>query len=274
MPYGMLRSQGGYPHPEPPNAAGQLRRFALMYQLLPYIEQDALYKRFVEWSGPPAPNWDNNFIDENGVQFGPGWYFGKQTVKTLMCPSNPTNHLSEPNPGTPPGRYALTSYYGCAGTRSYPRAASGGRPGLDQFRNGAFDQNRQYALEALPDGTSNTLLLGERHYFDPVFDSSPIADDKIKDWGWVWFGAQGDAFLGTSVRINFRLPADFDSRSGGEQQLLFEDRINAFGSGHTGGANFALADGSVRFIRDSISPVTFLALGSRNGGEVLGNDAY
>jgi prepilin-type processing-associated H-X9-DG protein len=53
---------------------------------------------------------------------------------------------------------------------------------------------------------------------------------------------------------------------------LFEDRINAFGSGHTGGANFTLADGSVRFIRDSLSPTTLLYLGTRAGGEVIPND--
>ncbi len=121
-----------------------------------------------------------------------------------------------------------------------------------------------------PDGTSNTIMLGERQYFDPVFDSSPIVDDRIRDWGWTWFGGEGDANLGTSVPINYRLPANFDTLGGGTQQLLFEDRINAFGSMHTGGANFALADGSVTFISQSISPITFRALGTRAGGEVPG----
>ncbi len=120
----------------------------------------------------------------------------------------------------------------------------------------------------IPDGTSNTIMLGERQYFDPVFDSSPIVDDRIRDWGWTWFGGEGDANLGTSVPINYRLPANFDTLGGGTQQLLFEDRINAFGSMHTGGANFALADGSVTFISQSISPITFRALGTRAGGEV------
>jgi len=266
LPYGMLRNQTDFPHPESPNALNQYRRCGLMHQLLPYIEQDALEKRW-------------NYYDFNANRREPGgtvdWvgeHFFKQTVKTLMCPSNPTNHLSEPASGTP-GLYALTSYYGAGGTRGYPRNATG-RPSLFQYRDGALQQNARIGVEAIPDGTSNTLLFGERHYFDPVFDTSPIVDDRIKDWGWVWFGAQGDCFLGTNVKINFRLPANFDSLSGGEQQLLFDDRINAYGSGHTGGANFTLGDGSVRFIRDSISPLTFLALGTRNGGEVLGNDAY
>jgi hypothetical protein len=37
---------------------------------------------------------------------------------------------------------------------------------------------------------------------------------------------------------------------------------------HTGGAQFAIADGSVRFISQSIDQITFNALGSRAGGEV------
>jgi prepilin-type processing-associated H-X9-DG protein len=246
-----------------PNGANP--RFCLMLQLLPYIEQDALAKR---WN---LYDFGANERDENGVRFGPGWYFLKQTVPTLACPSQPIGeHKSRPKSG-PAGQYALTSYYGCAGTRGYSRGATD-RPSLWQYRDGVFDQNRRYAVTAISDGTSNTLMFGERHYFDPVFDSSPIVDDHIADWGWLWFGAQGDAFLGCSVKINFKLPADFDSRSGGEQQVLFEDRINAFGSGHTGGANFTLADGSVRFIRDSLSPTTLLYLGTRAGGEVIPND--
>jgi len=43
----------------------------------------------------------------------------------------------------------------------------------------------------------------------------------------------------------------------------------AFGSRHTGGANFCLGDGSVRFVRDNISAAAYNAFGSRNGGETI-----
>ena len=45
-------------------------------------------------------------------------------------------------------------------------------------------------------------------------------------------------------------------------------------SNHPGGVNVAFADGSVKFVKDSISPVTWWALGTRNGGETVSGDAY
>ena len=42
-------------------------------------------------------------------------------------------------------------------------------------------------------------------------------------------------------------------------------------SRHSGGVNLLLGDGSVRFVRDSVTVATWRALGSRNGGEVLGD---
>jgi prepilin-type N-terminal cleavage/methylation domain-containing protein/prepilin-type processing-associated H-X9-DG protein len=261
LPYGVLRESGNFPPDEPSllfTPQGN-RRYALMHQLLPHLEQDNLWKRWDHF------NFDNN---RNGPDA-----FTKQIVKTLVCPSNqPGTPLNIPNPGAShAGLYFLTSYYGNGGTRSYP-SANASRPSLWTFQgDGMFYRNRRFRITDATDGTTNTLLFGERHFFDPVFDRSPVVDDKIADWGWGWYGGEADAHLGTSAPINFKLPANFDSLDAGSQQLLFEDRINAYGSGHPGGANFALSDGSVRFINDSISPVTFRALGTKAGGEVIGD---
>lgn len=70
------------------------------------------------------------------------------------------------------------------------------------------------------------------------------------------------------MRINFR----WTPGTNVTDPVALDDRMNAYGSGHTGGANFAMGDGSIRFIRDSIAQVTLLAMGTRAGGEVI-NDA-
>lgn len=267
LPYGMLRHQASsdplsnWPSPEPPNAAGQYRRVQMMHELLPYIEQENLYRRWDMF------NFNNNTIDESGVQWGPGWFFVKQTVSTLTCPSDPT----ATNPLNPDGRYFNSTYFGAAGTRGYNRGGfTGGpsvRPSHFDYRDGMFAQNQRYTLLGITDGTSNTLMLGERHYFDPVFDAARPTS-PMSNWGWCWFVATANTFLGTDVRINYRWTPATDVLNPNN----LDDRMNAYGSGHTGGVNVAFGDGSVRFIRDTIDMTTWRAMGTRTGGEVLRND--
>ncbi len=50
--------------------------------------------------------------------------------------------------------------------------------------------------------------------------------------------------------------------------------FNNANSYHPGGVNVLLADGSVRFVKDSISQATWWALGTRANGEVISADSY
>src|SRR5436305_2069719 len=115
LPYGVLRNNSAsFPFPDPANPN---RRYALMHQLLAYIEQDNLWKRWDQ------TNFNNNHIDPNTKQVdGPNAFF-KQQVKTLVCPSNPNagNPLNQPVTPSEGGIYFITSYFGSGGTRSYPK---------------------------------------------------------------------------------------------------------------------------------------------------------
>ncbi|MCA9194588.1 MAG: DUF1559 domain-containing protein [Planctomycetales bacterium] len=274
FPYGYLRNQGlsdprdsaFNPFPESPTN----RRYSMMWQLLPFMEQAPLYGRF-----------DQLVFNNNRKarlpdgSLGPDWtgdFFLKQAFPGLMCPSNPVGPLNVAVDGSESGRYAITSYMGCAGFRSYPRC-NAAFPSLcwdpvtnPQQYGGMFYRNKRYKHGQISDGTSNTIMLGERHIFDPVFDQ--YAGDLMTDWGWVWFGAEADTFLSTGARINFRFPTTWPTLDTATQTQMFYDRFSAFGSGHVGGAQFTLADGSTRFMSENLSNSVLVALGSRAGGEV------
>ncbi len=135
-------------------------------------------------------------------------------------------------------------------------------------------------IAAFTDGMSNTIFIGEENYdlqaaYGDGSNGLPDGRDLqgIARRKALWqFGSDSidcqmglnEALGSTGVRMNY--PKD-TSTSGAN----LEAYIVSFGSRHTGGANFMLGDGSVRFIRDSIDPGTYSALGTRAGGEVVGD---
>jgi len=296
FPYGMLRDGGHgvanaeqWPNgpasfPEYANKStsppSQPRRCSLHLQLLPYMEQPNLYAL-----------WDMTTFSNNQKQKNPdgtygadfvGDFFTKKTTPYLMCPAAPVGPLNSSTTAGESDRWALTTYYGIAGYSSY-RGCHASMPGLCHVEDaaaanynpkrlgGMFFRNRRIKIADATDGTSNTLLFGERDYYDPILDGTPSIDDRINDWGWVWFGAEGDNFLSTRVAINYRLPANFVSLDSGTQDIRYRERFNAMGSRHTGGAQVAMTDGSVRFLSENIASDIRIGLGSRAGGETLGD---
>jgi prepilin-type N-terminal cleavage/methylation domain-containing protein/prepilin-type processing-associated H-X9-DG protein len=238
----------------------------LWVELLPYLEQDTLYRT---WD--PYDN-RNNVGGTNAPS--------AQVINLLLCPSDPLPQavvqITAANFQAAPwtwGFYGMSSYGGNAGKRSVWWGPPPTYPLLT--RDGIFFLDSSIRLEDVTDGTSTTLLFGERYHRDPEFDlSQPIVWPGIASMAqlgrWAQIGVPGalaNVMLSAAVPINYRVPP------GGALSTV-EDRMCAFGSGHPGGANFAFADGSVRFLSDGIPLTTLQALSTRAGGEMVSGGDY
>ena len=106
--------------------------------------------------------------------------------------------------------------------------------------NGVMYYNSSVKIGQITDGTSNTLLAGERYSKDPLMQDSELSD--VRGWAWTNYNSGEDHLGDTSWPMN------------SQKAVTGADaRKNNFGSGHTGGANFLLCDGSVRFLSTSFS---------------------
>jgi prepilin-type N-terminal cleavage/methylation domain-containing protein/prepilin-type processing-associated H-X9-DG protein len=170
--------------------------------------------------------------------------------------------------------------------------------------NGIFGAESAVRIAQVTDGTSNTVMFGEmsrwkddiavivnQGYFTAAFGPAP--------WGSAWgdIRPQTGAFCYTRINAppdrtgaiinsiwpgcgtSAGIPTDwfYDGGStvyGGCVKARTSIGQWAFRSLHPGGANFAMADGSVRFLKQTISDVPYQALGTRAGGEVLSADSY
>ncbi len=210
--------------------------------LLPYIEQANLQKNldlsqreYANCNGPTST--------------------GAQVVQIFLCPSDP---ISQPvatyTTGGVTYYFGMNSYCANGGTRSWYIS--------NMTTDGVFYINSRVNIPGIIDGTSNTLLFGERYHFDPVFTN--IA--TLGGWAWANYNAPQDYILSTPVPINYQIPA---GTTLGAPLYPEDNRACAFGSGHTGGANFCMADGSVQFFSDSLPLATLQALSTRMGGETI-----
>ncbi len=261
-----------------------------MVKILPFLEQENLYRQAESWTRDttrpvrwqyPLPDGTPGFASWS--PWG-GWVFGldgpdpnpgvKVVIQQFICPSDPQPRTQEFK--TPSGRpllMAYTDYQGVSGTNY-------------KTTDGMLGSNRRVRIADVTDGTSNTLLTGER------------ARTKELTFG-VWFGGCGqrDGYLppgddqrgSADVVLGVR---EINSQQNGIEEMdkycpagpyHFQDRDQIrdgagrvhgicdqfhFFSYHTGGANFLFVDGSVRFLAYNVDDV-MPALGTRAGGEVF-----
>ena len=100
-------------------------------------------------------------------------------------------------------------------------------------------------------------------------DGDPYSGQMIR--GWASFDI-GQSHMGVLVPINYpvesydRYPND-DCMPDGLHNVWNWQISNGYKSNHSGGANFAFGDGSVRFISQTIDHATYIKLGVRNDGQ-------
>jgi prepilin-type N-terminal cleavage/methylation domain-containing protein/prepilin-type processing-associated H-X9-DG protein len=259
-----------------PPPSGAFQGHSVFYFLLPFIEQDNLYKS-MDFNVPL----NNRVNNPNGGR-------AATVVQTYLCPSDPLpkQAIGWPETGTPTEYYAGTSY----------RANGGSRPvfATSSTNDGVFMATGTAARKAasapggsvtrfadITDGTSNTILFGEFHHWDPNFDTFTTAGwnsgSTIKGWS-RWYPAGGDAGLGNLMigafaPINYKTPWARGQAGAPTSQsawFIFQDqRLSAIGSAHPGGANIGLADGSVRFLKQTTPQTTLALLCQRADGLVI-----
>jgi prepilin-type N-terminal cleavage/methylation domain-containing protein/prepilin-type processing-associated H-X9-DG protein len=177
-------------------------------------------------------------------------------------------HLPWERPWPPtnlvPGQPRI-GYYGYWGTKWMPFSPNTGGT-LRGFAD--YSTMQVVTIASVTDGTSNSILVGEVR---------PVADANNAFWT-----STGSA-SGTTVPLGWDAnswPAADPICNGAWQSATaplgcrYASSAKGFSSYHPGGANMLFADGSVHFLKKSINLVTYNALGSRNGGEVISSDAY
>jgi prepilin-type N-terminal cleavage/methylation domain-containing protein/prepilin-type processing-associated H-X9-DG protein len=242
----------------PPLDAGE--SYSWKEAIFPFLEQTALLGSLVL-----------NQTNQYGIYSDSQYYncagptsLGALTIKLYVCPADylpypPVTTYTSDNGTT--YYFGMSSYGGNAGTVSvyWPNAS----------RDGIFYINSRVGFNDVTDGTSGTLFFGERYHRDPTFDmlsGSPL--NTYGGWAWANVYAMEDQTLSSQAPINYMIPPSITS----DPTYFFQNtRLGAFGSGHQGGANFAFADGSVRFLADSTPQQLLQWLSTRAGGEATGD---
>jgi prepilin-type N-terminal cleavage/methylation domain-containing protein/prepilin-type processing-associated H-X9-DG protein len=215
--------------------------FGWMVQVLPYCE---------------LKNIQNHFNFNMGLYEVPNFTTRTTLVRAFLCPSDPGANRG-------PTGVAMTNYAGSHNDIEAPIAAN---------NNGVFFLNSAVRFEDITDGSSQTIFLGEKQ------------NDGLGE-GWASGTRASLRNSGSGInRASARsVPGSFsgedneDSTAAKVAGASTDDTLTFVGgyrSRHPGGGNFTFGDGSVRFLKNTISPTVFRWLANRADGEIISSDKF
>jgi prepilin-type N-terminal cleavage/methylation domain-containing protein/prepilin-type processing-associated H-X9-DG protein len=252
-----------------PSATGTVRVRWTTY-LLPYIEQDPLFR-----SVNLNVNWHNS------ANLNPGF---ATRLKLMECPSSPNGTIIDGAPDTgwtnivANGDYA--GFYGVS-----PELVTLGLVPASTGRadNGAISKTTALNFNSFTDGLSNTLFLTESAGRPNVYRRGRLVttasgNNRVNGGGWCRPASELNVLRGSSADgLSFPGPNAINVTNGEVLGSYPHPYYNVDGTSqiysfHTGGVNALFVDGSVRFLRQSISIGALAAIISRDGGESINAD--
>jgi prepilin-type N-terminal cleavage/methylation domain-containing protein/prepilin-type processing-associated H-X9-DG protein len=248
--------------------------FSALTRLLPYIERSALYQQ---------ADFNVSALSQPAVL--------SQRVATYICPSDPNDKLSTKNPPTYP-----TCYGAGIGDWFIENTMTG------QFGNGAFAYSKypnQRGIQVLDitDGTATTVGFAEVKAYTALLVTGgtgpamapPVTAGDVLALGGAFAAGAGhvswaEEFCEESG-LTFVFPPNtavlYQNAADGQTYdvdwdggAIYHYQSVTARSYHPFGVNTLFMDGSVRFINNSIPQLTWRALGTRNGGEVVDGAKY
>ncbi len=276
--------------------------YSIHAQLLPYIEQEPLGK-LIDFTQPlfvgvfPTPS----FMLNPAVVPAAG-----TVVKTFLCPGDGQQPLFTINTGG--GTHAGTNYVVNLGS-GLAGPGAGSPNGYDtRFpTDGMFYYGPGLGFGSIADGTSNTMFMSQcllgmnqnitKPFSDvspeerrrqtaslpgkglftgptganPGYGSSPVIGPLEYQTATSWRGNRGGSWIWANASVNgftAALPPNSPEPDSTAHGIGFLSARSNF----TGGVNVCFGDGSVRFINDNISLVSWRAMATRSGSEVISGD--
>jgi prepilin-type processing-associated H-X9-DG protein len=250
-------------------------------RILPYIEQQSLYDQIVGYfpNSMLVTHWSEYIFKrtETGTNGLIPWSISQTEISYFKCPSCPRQ-----SPILEKGARAKSNYVGLCGPRrmgqtdrrditgsdnttaayhSYANCGNGDYGGLFFQGHPEFENQSDFqpGLEHITDGTSNCLMISERDGGRNLNSSGePFRFPSF------WIGGNERA-VGDVTFSTYYTPNTTTVTIGSSE---FPHACTA-ASMHPGGVNASMADGSVRFVSETISAQTWLLLGDRQDGNAV-----